>query len=141
MKFKRVHLLQQVEERKAQEMLKLRARDDLTGRQPNLLYLCADGMTVMRGDSPKVGGGYYRRGKKDNQFITNRVVAVEVVCGPIDTIFLYHTDNLVAGGANTMIQIIRQAISDVTKELHNIGLEKPMELALQFDNCGENKNK
>jgi hypothetical protein len=95
----------------------------------------------MRGDSPKVGGGYYRRGKKDNQFITNRVVGVEVVCGPIDKIFLYHTDNLVAGGANTMIQIIRQAISDLTNELHKIGLEKPMQLALQFDNCGENKNK
>lgn len=111
-------------------------------QQPMKAWLNADGMTIYRGNTPKIGGyGRFRRGKKDNKFITNRVVGVEVACGPIDEVFLYHTDNFVAGGANTMVEILRQAIADLAERLKKYDLSLPPELSLYFDNCGENKNR
>ena len=35
----------------------------------------------------------------------NRIIRVEVVCGNIDTIFLYSVDNLICSGANVMIEV------------------------------------
>jgi hypothetical protein len=35
-----------------------------------------------------------------------RIIGVEVACGPIDTTFIYTTDNLQSGGANTLVDII-----------------------------------
>jgi hypothetical protein len=69
------------------------------------------------------------------------VIGAEVICGPINKVFLYHTDNLVGGGANTMVEVVRQVLYDLSLELHNIDLLMPRELSFQFDNCGENKNK
>jgi hypothetical protein len=40
----------------------------------------------------------------------SRVIGVEVVCGPIHKFFTYYTDNLVAKGANIMIEVQRQGI-------------------------------
>jgi hypothetical protein len=66
---------------------------------------------------------------------------VEVVCGPVDAIFLYHTDDMIIGGANCMIEIQRQIIIDLANELHKHGMSLPPSVVFQFDNCGENKNK
>jgi hypothetical protein len=71
----------------------------------------------------------------------NRLIGVKVVCGPIDTHFLYSTDDLVSGGANIMIEVMRQCFKDLSVELEKINLEMPRNIFLQFDNCGENKNK
>ena len=49
-----------------------------------------------------------RRSKGDNKVITSRIIGVEVHCGPIHGTILYYTDNVARGGANTMIEIIRQ---------------------------------
>jgi len=121
--------------------MRQRAIDERDGRQPTLAYVLFDGMTVYSGNSPKVGGGYFRKGKKDTVYITNRVIGVEVACGPIQKVYLYHTDDFVGGGANTMVEVLRTAISDLAEDLHNVGLSLPRSLALQLDNCGENKNK
>jgi len=141
LKFKRLHLLQQAEERKAQETMKIRAMDDRDNGNPRLAYILIDGMTVYSGNTPKSGGGDFRRSKSDNTFVTNRVIGCEVICGPINTTFLYHTDNLVGGGANTMVEVVRQVLYDLSLELHKLNLLMPRELSFQFDNCGENKNK
>ena len=50
-------------------------------------------------------------------------------------------DELVSGGANLMIEIIRRALSDLGELLKESNQVVPKILFLQFDNCGENKNK
>lgn len=65
-----------------------------------------------------------------------------MVCGPsIDEVFLFNIDDLVPGGANLMIEVLRQTIAELAQLLVNVGLNLPGSLSLQFDNCGENKNK
>jgi hypothetical protein len=71
--------------------------------------------------------------------ISNRIFGVEVTCGSIDTIFLYHCDQFVFGGANTLIEIQRQAMSDLAELLAKYGHPFPRIVNYQFDNCGENK--
>jgi hypothetical protein len=66
---------------------------------------------------------------------------LEAYCGPISTVFLYITDNMVSGGSNIMIEIQRQALIDLSKLLRAQGLNMPKEMLFQFDNCGENKVK
>lgn len=100
-------------------------------------YAGSDGMTKETTKTPKEGSGSRRAGK----FIEHRVIGVEVVCGPINGTFIYSTDNMVAGGANGMIEVIRQAKSDLADLLHAKGLKFPDKMAYQFDNCTENKNK
>lgn len=97
-----------------------------------------DGMTVMSCATPKVGR--LRHSHAGTQ-IDSRYIGVEVVCGPVDTFFLYYMDNLIAGGANIMIEVIRQAQIDLAKLLKTFNLQLPRILHLQFDNCGENKVK
>ena len=70
-----------------------------------------------------------------------RVIGVEVVCGPIDEVFLYLVDDLVGGGANFMIEVLRRALKDLSVRLQGLQAQLPKGLLLQFDNCGENKNK
>ena len=54
---------------------------------------------------------------------------------------MYHLNDLISHGANTMIEVIRQALLDVTRLLQEKGLSAPDELSAHFDNSGENKNK
>ena len=37
--------------------------------------------------------------------MVNLIIRVEVICGNIDTIFLYSVDNLTCSGANVMIEV------------------------------------
>lgn len=117
----------------------------MTG-QPKTCLLFADGMTVVKGDTPRRG---IRQSKAETSasHITSRIIGVEVHCGPIHGTMLYIMDNLVGGGANILIEVIRQSILDVQSMLHEINdkagnpMDMPQHLILQFDNCGENKNK
>jgi len=90
---------------------------------------------------------------------TSRYIGVEVGCGTFFEVFLYYTNDTVAGGANIMIEVQRQgnphyclvsihlivicvvvaALRDLGKILAEDGIPMPKELILQFDNCGENK--
>lgn len=51
--------------------------------------------------------------------------------------------NLTKGGANTIIEVTRQAIEDLQQLLkaESTPLDMAPHLILQFDNCAENKNK
>ncbi len=71
--------------------------------------------------------------------IANRTIGVEVHCGPIKGMFLYHAGDFIAGGANLMIEIQHQAMSDLTEILKQRGMKLPKHGMFQFDNCGENK--
>lgn len=53
---------------------------------------------------------------------------------------MYHLSDLVPHGANTMVEVIRQALVDVTVILQEKGLKMPDCLSCHFDNSGENKN-
>jgi hypothetical protein len=95
-------------------------------------------MTKDTTKTPKEGSG----NKRSGTWIEHRVIGVEVVCGPINGMFIYTTDNLIAGGANGMIEVIRQAQSDLADLLFAKNLNFPEKVAYQFDNCtAENKNK
>ncbi|KAJ1401667.1 hypothetical protein B484DRAFT_437765, partial [Ochromonadaceae sp. CCMP2298] len=73
LKYKRLHLQQQAQERKTQEQNRMHATH-VTNGQPDMAYILSDGMTAMSGDTPKVGGGGFRRGKKDTKWIANRII-------------------------------------------------------------------
>ena len=93
-------------------------------------------MTIMTCNTPKVGKKRHSTAKSQ---IESRVIGVEVYCGPVQTVFLYYTDNMVSGGANVMIEIQRQALIDLAAELKKYNKVMPREFIFQFDNCGENK--
>jgi hypothetical protein len=105
--------------------------------QPIMGLLFTDGMTSMAGNTPKVGKNHHSSPK--STYMVSRVIGVEVYCGPINTVFLYTTDNMVTGGSNIMIEIQRQALIDLSKLLKKEGMNMPKEMIFQFDNCGENK--
>jgi hypothetical protein len=48
---------------------------------------------------------------------------------------------MVGSGANTIIEVIRQTLIELSRRLNQKGYNMPRKLLLQFDNCGENKNK
>ena len=87
-------------------------------------------------ESPK-----FPKESKGDSYIETRIVGIEVVCGPIKTVLVYRTDQLVNGGANITIEMTRQALIDVSILLRQRSLLIPRTLWLHFDNCGDNKNK
>jgi len=103
--FKRLHIAQQSIERKALEVRKQMALEVDDSGQPMQALLFFDGMTELTGNTPKIGGV---RTSKVDHVIANRVIGVEVYCGPINTVFLYNTDQMVGKGANTMVEVVRQ---------------------------------
>ena len=64
-----------------------------------------------------------------------------MVCGTVEGMFLYTTNQIVDSGADTMIEVVRQAMLDLQQLLHKSGHILPKDTLFQFDNCGENKNK
>jgi hypothetical protein len=87
-------------------------------------------------NTPKFGKARHSTAKAQ---IDSRCIGVEVYCGPVQTVFLYFTDNMISGGSNIMIEIQRQALIDLAAELKKRGKCMPKEFIFQFDNCGENK--
>jgi hypothetical protein len=103
--YRRRHILQQFEERiKLQDNIASTYELD-SNQRPLTALLLPDGMTTVTGDTPRIGD---RRSKSDNKVITSRIIGVEVHCGPVHGTMLYYTDNLTSGGANIMIEVIRQ---------------------------------
>jgi hypothetical protein len=112
-------------------------RDILT-QQPLEFLIMSDGMTERKGNLPR---WLHANKKQKAAVIGNRIIGVEVCCGPIHGIFVYHCDDLIPGGAETMIEVTRQAVSDLRDMLEDLGLTLPKKGCFFFDNCGENKNK
>lgn len=59
----------------------------------------------------------HRASKGDSYHITSRIIGVEVHCGPVHGTFIYFTNNLVAGGANIIIESTRQGIVYIVKNI------------------------
>lgn len=131
-----MHLSQQSEERRYLDQLKLRAAEVDEFGNPLRFLLFPDGMTVYTCRTPK----FPSESKGDN-FIESRIIGIEVYCGPIKTVFVYRTSAMVGGGANIMVEVIRQALIDLGTLIYSRNFRYPRTGWLQFDNCGENKNK
>ena len=109
---------------------------DSTG-QPTAWLGLPDGMTKISSQTPLEKGSV----AKGNKPVPNRVFCVKVVCEPVEGWLLYHTDNMVRGGANFYLTIIKEALEDLTKLLHEKSFELLKKGTLQADNCGEGKGK
>ena len=79
---------------------------------PIILFLFGDGFTQYTCRTPK-----FPKESKGDSYIETRIVGIEVVCGPIKTVLVYRTDQLVTGGANITIEMTRQALIDVSNLL------------------------
>lgn len=138
------HLVQQRAERDAMNVKEELARTatDLTTGNPTYFFMAADFVSSFTGDTPffKVDGRYSKEDHGKAK-IETRMCGVRVVCGDIDEFWVYYTDNMMPGGANVMIEIMRQAIAELTVRLAQRGFKLPRLCFLYFDNCGENKNK
>ena len=135
-RFRQLHLSQQSLERQYLDLKKIKALERDEAGNPIRALFFADGMTQFTCQTPKLN--HFSKGDRT---IESRIVGVEVYCSPVKTVFVYRTDALVGGGANIMIEIMRQAMIDLCGLLRRAGLKTPKTCWYQFDNCGENKNK
>ena len=65
---------------------------------------------------------------------------IQVICGEVEEWFVYTTDNLLDGGANAIIEVLRQALFDLDRFVrakYKCGIPKKGDL--QYDNGSENK--
>jgi hypothetical protein len=76
-----------------------------TGRNPTNAFIFGDGMTKWAVHTSKYR---QRLSKKETAFFENRVFGVEIHCGPISGEILIHTNDLVRGGANFVIEVQRR---------------------------------
>jgi hypothetical protein len=75
--------------------------------------MCADFVSNSVADTPHLFvQGRISKAERGKKHIQTRICGVHVICGPIDELFVYFTDNMMPGGTNTMIQIMRMAIYD-----------------------------
>jgi hypothetical protein len=135
--YRREHLNQQSAERKELEKTKqlCSALDAQTG-QPKAMFFFVDGMTESRGDVPRFSAESGRQSKSDKnaKHVSNRVIGCEVISGTLNKYIFYTTDNMTAGGSNTMIEVIRQLIIDTEDILARMNMKRPRVMYLQFDN-------
>jgi hypothetical protein len=142
--YRRRHIAQQFAERVTLENNIAKTNELDANGQPLTCLAFSDGFSVWKGNTPKKGD---RAAKGDSNHITSRIIGVEVHCGPIHGTMLYYTDNLTGGGANAIIDVMRQSLLDLQillekkTDYNGHPLDLPDHLILQFDNCAENKNK
>ena len=104
MEFRRMHIYQQMKEREYLEMnIFETSRLDPAG-QPMSALILIDAMTCMKGDTPHRG----MENVEDPNHVTSRLFGAEVHCGHIHETFLYYVDNMASGGANVVVEIMRQ---------------------------------
>ena len=134
-RFRQLHLNQQSNERRFLDLKKLKAKL-MDENKPRAALIFPDYITNYTCLTPT-----WENNSSGDEKIESRLLGIEVVCGPIDTVFIYRVDSLVVGGANICVELVRQAIIDLAKLLKKDGMLFPDTLWLQFDNCGEFKNK
>ena len=79
---------------------------------PLYAYFEADGYTEYKCLTPRKGK---RSTKGDTKRLGNRLIGIIVFCGSINTRFVYSLNDLVFGGANTMVEVMRQGISIIIR--------------------------
>ena len=144
MTYKVIHIKQQANARIRLEALKKACCLLDSSNQPTQLLLFPDCMGKWASRTPILNGGdkvneQKVKGDEKSQF-ENRICGVQVWCGDIQGEILVHTDGLIKGGANYMVEVVRRTLIEVDKMCHARGYSRPAKLNLQFDNCGENKN-
>lgn len=141
-KYRLCHLQQQAAERaqNALHMEMARTTFDVFG-QPTKFYFDIDGMTESKGFVPvdRAPGGRQSNQAKAEAVLENRPIGVHVICGGIDTLFMFYTDQFVNKGANIMLEVMRQSMFELSRLLAEKGQRLPREHFWQFDNSGENK--
>ena len=101
LKFRQLHLNQQQLERHELDKRKWAAAQTDHNGNPKRILLYPDAMTQYTTRSPKFASS--------SNFLESRVIGVEAYCGnTIKTNFIYRTDSLVGGGANLMVEVLRQ---------------------------------
>lgn len=93
---KRLHLRQQAGERLTLEANRLTAMENDARGQPKMALIFSDGMTIYMTNTPKLSKS---NTKETVKTIESRIIGVEVICGDINTMFLYYTDDMVSGGS------------------------------------------
>jgi hypothetical protein len=142
--WRHMHLLQQRMERDAMDAKAESARSCTLRKtgDPEYVFMAADFVSSYAGDTPffHVQG---RHSKDDHgkSKIETRMCGVRVICGDINEFWIFYTDNMMPGGANVMVEIMRQAIAKLTIRLARKGYKLPRKWFLYFDNCPENKNR
>jgi hypothetical protein len=134
-KLARLHLLQQGTERQHAENFILESKKLFNG-QPVQAYFNIDASSVWTGNSPKF---QKVRNSKQNTHIENRNFGCRIVCGPIDEYISVCTNNLIPGGANVMVEVVRYCIEYLSGRLQEVGMVIPKKVGFHFDNSGENK--
>jgi hypothetical protein len=138
--FKSMHLKQQAAERAALDALKKLARESCDDAgQPKLACFLGDGMTIYACQTPKYSRS--RISKGDTHFFQNRTFGVEVHCYGVSGTILIHSDELIRGGANYIIEVQRICLRELGQMLKAQNKTMPKEIHFQWDNCGEQKNK
>jgi len=66
-------------------------------------------MTAVAANTPRYGAKGSKMQEANKNVIESRIIGVEVVCGPLDTHFIYYTVDLVGHGGNVMIEVLRQS--------------------------------
>lgn len=136
MKLSRLHLEQQATERQhAENYIKI-AKNLGPDGQPIRSYFDIDGQSVWTGNTPKYSKD---RLSKVDCCIENRNIGVRMVCGPIDEYIAVCTDNLIPGGANVLVEVVKYSMEHLGRRLSEFDMVTPKTVGLQFDNSGENK--
>jgi hypothetical protein len=104
-----LHLTQQSVERKFLDVRKNNCLQLDQHHEPIEALLYPDGMTEMKGNTPKVGS---LRHSQCSDVINDRIIGVEVYCGPVNSVFIYNTDQMIGKGANIMVEVMRQCMND-----------------------------
>lgn len=107
LKIKSLHLFQQAQERLDSLQRREEAKNTFDEHgNPLKAYLEIDAYSNYKTLTPIQSTA--RKSKGDTKRIGNRVMGILVTCGPISTRFVYSLNDLISGGANIMIEVVRQ---------------------------------
>lgn len=140
-KYRNKHLQRQEDARKQVDLIRERCRKLDDDGNPKEAFFFADAASTWSGNTPKSQFVSGRTSKDSCDVFENRIMGVEIVCGEIDAFVLFHSGDLVASGANYMIEVQRMAFLELSKMLRARGQDLPRKSHCQYDNCAENKNK
>jgi hypothetical protein len=112
--YRREHLREQESARQQVENTKKRCLEEDENGQPKECLFFWDAMSNWSTQSPHytlLGG---RTNKSDTGVFADRVMGCEIYCLDIDIIIFYHSDELVKGGANYMIEVVHYTLFHAT---------------------------
>lgn len=135
--YRREHLNMQAAERRALEEIRQLCKevDPQTG-QPKAMLGFIDAASNNRGDAYRLVTEAKRisKSEQNTDHVESRIWGCDVACGRFDKFILYTTDNMIPGGANVMIEVVRQLLIDMDNILASMNMKRPRTFYLQLDN-------